>query len=33
MTEKMRKRSKGKGVKFLDARNDKALNNRGFVGT
>ncbi|POA50347.1 hypothetical protein C1893_01990 [Pseudomonas sp. MPR-ANC1] len=30
MTEKMRKRSIKRGAKFLNARNDKALNNQGF---
>jgi hypothetical protein len=33
MPEKMRKRSKERGANFLNARNDKALNNQGFVGT
>ncbi|MFJ2319249.1 hypothetical protein [Pseudomonas sp. NPDC087817] len=31
MTEKMRKRSIKRGAKFLNARNDKALKNQGFV--
>ncbi len=31
MTEKMRKRSTVRGAKFPNARNDKALNNQGFV--
>ncbi len=31
MAEKMRKRSIKRGAKFLKARNDKALNNQGFV--
>ena len=31
MPEKMRKRSKERGANFLNARNDKALNNQGFV--
>ncbi len=31
MTEKMRKRSIERGANFLNARNDKALNNQGFV--
>ena len=31
MTEKMRKRSIKRGANFLNARNDKALNNQGFV--
>ncbi len=31
MPEKMRKRSVDRGANFLNARNDKALNNQGFV--
>lgn len=31
MAEKMRKRSIKRGAKFLNARNDKALKNQGFV--
>ena len=31
MAEKMRKRSVERGGRFLSARNDKALNNQGFV--
>jgi hypothetical protein len=31
IAEKMRKRSTKRGAKFLNARNDKALNNQGFV--
>jgi len=31
MAEKMRKRSIETGASFLKARNDKALNNQGFV--
>ncbi|MFJ2386271.1 hypothetical protein [Pseudomonas koreensis] len=31
MTEKMRKRSAERGGNFPNARNDKALNNQGFV--
>ena len=31
MTEKMRKRSRERGIKFPDARNDKARTNQGFV--
>lgn len=31
MAEKMRKRSIRRGAKSLNARNDKALNNQGFV--
>ncbi len=31
MAEKMRKRSIKRGAKFLNARNDKAPNNQGFV--
>ena len=33
MAAKMRKRSIETGASFLNARNDKALNNQGFVGT
>lgn len=33
MAEKMRKRSIERGANFPNARNDKALNNQGFVGT
>ena len=33
MAEKMRKRPMKRGARFLNARNDKALNNQGFVGT
>ncbi|VVP68267.1 hypothetical protein [Pseudomonas fluorescens] len=33
MAAKMRKRSIETGAGFLNARNDKALNNQGFVGT
>lgn len=33
MTEKMRKRSIDRGTNFLNAGNDKALNNQGFVDT
>ncbi len=31
MPEKMRKRSVDRGANFLNARNDKALHNQGFV--
>ncbi len=31
MTGKLRKRSIERGANFLNARNDKALNNQGFV--
>ena len=31
MAEKMRKRSIERGANFLNSRNDKALNNRGFA--
>ncbi len=33
MTGKLRKRSIERGANFLNARNDKALNNQGFVVT
>lgn len=33
MAAKMRTRSIETGASFLNARNDKALNNQGFVGT
>jgi len=33
MTEKMRKRSRKAGVTIAKPKNDKALNNQGFVGT
>ena len=31
MAEKMRKRSRGRRTRFPNARNDKTLNNQGFV--
>lgn len=33
MTKRIRKRSVERGAGFLNARNDKALKNQGFVGT